>query len=97
MDKLTTLISICKAGVHETGNQHKDYYETIAFYLDQNDRKEDVCHPQEEVYSTMIKTDTMIRAQFYPDTPIGSFILYHYDLDKLLDQCLEIMKEEATK
>ena len=41
----------------------------------------------------MIETDTIVNIQFYPKTPVGSYSVYHYDLDMALDLALECLKE----
>ena len=43
----------------------------------------------------MIETNTIIDLQFYPHTPVGSYQIYHYDLDKALDEALEILAKEG--
>jgi hypothetical protein len=49
-----------------------------------------VIDSEDMVYSKeMIERDTIIELQFYPDTPIGSCTIIHYDLEKCLDKGLE--------
>lgn len=51
------------------------------------------CPPELEdsIRKTMIDTDTIIDLQFYPDTPIGSYSVYHYDIDMAIDEALECL------
>lgn len=88
MDKLQRLLALCKCGVFLTVNNHRNYYQTAAERLDELDDME--CPPQytPEVKACMIATDTVIELQFYPDTPIGSYSVFHHDLDAALDQAL---------
>ncbi len=41
-----------------------------------------------EVRKAMIDKNIIIDLKFYPDTPIGSYSIYHYDLDMALDEAL---------
>jgi hypothetical protein len=88
-DKLKELISRCKASVHVTVNDHRDYCMTAEAHLKELDERGD--HPLEiapEVRARMILTDTIVNLHFYPHTPIGFYEIYHYDLDKALDKAL---------
>lgn len=88
MDKLAALLARCKCGVYLTVNEHRDGYESAETALDRFATYS--CPPRysDEVRAKMIETDTIIELQFYPDTPIGSYSLLHYDLDAVLDQAL---------
>lgn len=94
MKKLQQILDRCKCGVFLTVNQHRDYYQTAKDALLEKQGYE--CPPEidRDVQEVMEKTDTIIELQFYPDTPIGSYSLYHYDLEKILDEALEILKGE---
>ena len=89
MDKLELLLKHCKAGVYLTINEHRDYYKSVEETLEELQYLE--CPPEidVEVQKKMIKTNTIIDLQFYPDTPIGSYSIYHYDLDVTLDIALK--------
>lgn len=88
MNKLKQLLARCKCGVFLTVNEHRDYYMSVIDRLEELACRE--CPPQytEEVKAKMIETDTIIDLQFYPDTPIGSYSIYHYDLDLALEEAL---------
>jgi hypothetical protein len=88
MDKLKELIARCKCGVFLTVNEHRDYYKTVAEILD--DAMDFECPPEiaPDVEEKMIETDTIVRLHFYPDTPIGSYEIWHYDIDSALDEAL---------
>jgi len=96
MDKLKELLSLCKCGVFVTVNEHRDYYETAAQHLE--GAKTFECPPEinDEVRAQMIALDTIIKIQFYPDTPIGSYEIWHHDLDAALDQSLACFAERDT-
>ncbi len=92
MDKLKELLSRCKCGVFLTVNEHRDYYQSVAQRL--ADLSERECPPTytDDVRDGMIKADTIIEVQFYPDTPIGSYVVLHHDLDAALDEALACLK-----
>lgn len=95
MDKLKELFAHCKCGIYLTVNEHRDYYQTAAQALDEADGLE--CPPQiaPDVKARMIETNTIVRLQFYPDTPIGSYNIWHYDLDAALDAALSCLTPNA--
>jgi hypothetical protein len=88
MDKLKCLLARCKCGVFLTVNEHRDYYNTVAEALEKLGGIG--CPPRiaDDVRAAMIATDTIISIQFYPHTPIGSYSVYHHDLDAALEQAL---------
>ena len=92
MDKLKELMSKCKCGVFLSVNEHRDYYQTAEEYLAKKEEFE--CPPEIEpdVKKVMIETDTIVELQFYPATPIGSYSIYHHDLDAALGEALACFK-----
>lgn len=89
MDKLKELMSRCKCGVYLTVNQHRDSYESATkAFEDIGCANDDLSDIVPEVMAQMVARDTIIHLQFYPDTPIGSYSIYHYDLDAALDVAL---------
>lgn len=89
MNKLEVLISLCKNSVSVEANNHRDVYESIEEYIEDSFKK----RIDPDVYNTMVNTDTCIEIQFYPRTSVGFYRIYHYDLDKALDMCLEVIQE----
>ena len=85
MDKLKELLSRCKCGVYVSVNEHRDMYESVEDHLSHRDI-EDV---ESDVFKKMIETNTIIHIQYYPDTPIGFYSVYHYDLNMALDEALD--------
>lgn len=88
MEKLKELLARCKCGVYVTVNEHRDYYITAAQALDAAGGRE--CSPviEPDVAARMIETDTIVCLQCFPDTPVGSYDIWHYDLDAALDIAL---------
>jgi hypothetical protein len=89
MEKLNELISLCKASVTITINNHKDGYQTVLEHIDSIGVKKYI---SEDVLNKMVNKDTVIELQAYPDTPIGSYTIYDYDVDKAVESMLEIVK-----
>ncbi len=91
MDKLKTLLDRCKCGVFLAVNEHRNYYETpadrLAWYAELE------CQPEisDDVAAGILSSGNIVDLQFYPDTPIGSYQIVHYDLDKALQLALEFL------
>tara|TARA_R110000782_G_scaffold82986_1_gene163007 strand:+ start:56 stop:319 length:264 start_codon:yes stop_codon:yes gene_type:complete len=84
MKKLQELIKKTKCSVTITVNNHRDYYETIEKYINIEKRK-DISN---DIWQKMIESDTCIELQVYPDTPIGFYVIYHYDIENAIDIAL---------
>ena len=89
MNKLNEIISRCKNSVRLDINDHRDVRADVNNYIDDDD----VELIPALVLSMMISRDTIIRCQFYPFTSINSYDVYHYDLDKCLDEVIRILNE----
>jgi Holliday junction resolvase RusA-like endonuclease len=88
------ILSKCKCGVFFTANEHRDYYESAEEWLvNQMPDQPDIDEIGKDVWDKMIETDTVYSLQFYPDTPIGSYKIYHYDYDELLKKAKDILNE----
>lgn len=101
MNRFLEIVKLCKADVNLTVNGHKSNYESVKDYFDtiklcqsEFDIEKDI---GQDVYDKMVELDTIYDFQFYPDTPTGFYVIYHYDLDVVLDKALEILKEEKIK
>lgn len=84
MEKLQKLIDKCKCGVRITVNGHRDYYETVEQHLSEEDL-EDI---DPNVYQKMKELNKIVVIQYYPDTPIGFYKIYHYDIEMAIDKAL---------
>lgn len=94
MDKLKKILSLCKCSVSLEVNKHRNYYQSAEEYIDQ-DLACRGCPPDidAETRHNMITSDTIIEFQFYPNTPIGFYDIYGYDLDMVLDSAINILTE----
>ena len=98
-DKLKKLLERCKCGVHITVNLHRDYYMKADEYIEDDiipmlvasKSNIDVAlkHRQK-----MIEMDTIIDLQFYPNTPICSYQIFHYDIEQAIEEALYILSTE---
>ena len=90
MEKFKELVSLCKASVSISVNTHKIYYVSVGLYIDK-----DVKYIDSDIFNEMVKRDTIVIVQVYPDTPIGSYTIYHYDIDKAVDMALNAIKRNS--
>ena len=93
MSKLQELVNKTKCSIDLSINMHKDYYQTVKECIDELGEEEQGEMTDYNI-EKMIKHDTIIRLQLYPHTPIGSYTLYGWDLDILLDQALRTFDNE---
>ena len=93
---LEEIISKCKGAVFLTVNEHKNYYITVEQRLKElKDRGEDLEEDlEEEVYNKILEKDSLIELHFYPRTAIGSYLIYHYDINKALEKALKILTKQ---
>lgn len=91
MSKLNKLIGLCKCSVSIEANEHKNDNQTTKEYL------EDKAYPIEdietEVLEKIYETNTLIELCFYPNTPMGFYTVYHYDLEAAIDEALDIINK----
>ncbi len=59
-------------------------YETCEEAINEMSKRE--CPPdvEEDVKQEMIRRDAIVCVQFYPDTPVGFYQIYHYDIDEAI-------------
>lgn len=89
MDKLLQLIEKTKGSVTIQINPHRDYYQTIRGYLEeQADGYLDEDDLPDDYQIEMEKRDSLIIIQWYPDTPNGFKTVAHYDLEKAIEKAL---------
>jgi hypothetical protein len=89
MDKLKTLIERCKCGVYLTINDHRNIHQSVTDAL--FEYASEGFEIATEVQAEIVETDTLIDLQFYPDTPVGSYRVIHYDLDLALNEALKAL------
>lgn len=89
MDELKTLIASCRCGVYLTVNEHRNYCMTPEKRLE--DFSELQCPPDisADVRDGILRTGNIVELHVYPDTPIGSYHIVHYDLDDAVREAIE--------
>ena len=88
MRKLNELKQRCKGGVSIFFDDHKVNYMSISDHCE--DDRLDI---NNDVLNKMIELDSIISIHFYPDTPIGSYSVHHYDIELAVDECLRILND----
>ena len=93
MDKLKELLGLCKASVTIQVNYHRDYYQGVKEYIEEQQLDAITINEiGKDIYAKMIETNTIIEIQAYPNTPIGSYTIYHYDIDEAINEMLTCIK-----
>jgi hypothetical protein len=90
-EKIKWLLERCKASVLISVNGHRDYYESIPQYLESQIEKGEI---KKDVLEEMVKRGTLVCVQAYPDTPVGFYSEYHYDLETALDLVIGCIKNQ---
>lgn len=92
-DKLKLLLERCKCGVYITVNEHRDIYQSAVDKLAElrEHEPDGDLEIEKDIEVKMVELNTIINIHFYPDTPIGFYSIYHYDIDMALCQALEIL------
>lgn len=89
-DLLTQLLAACRCEVSVTVNAHRNYYESVADYLNRPDHADVL---SDNVRAEMIARDTIVEVQAYPDTPIGFHKSVHWDVVSALQEVLKSVSE----
>ena len=95
MDKLKELLSLCKCQVSIEVNEHRNCYQSVEDWFDEIwDSEETKKEIDTEVFNKMKQLNTIITIQAYNKTPVGFFIIYHYDIDMAIEEMLKTLKED---
>jgi hypothetical protein len=93
MDKLIELFDLCEASVTITHDEHKDYYQTVAAFLEEQERNRgESLDIDPDVRKIMVERNHMITLHAYPHTPIGFYTVYHWDMVEAVDDMLAIVR-----
>jgi len=95
MDKLKELQRLCTNSITIMINDHKDVYDSAEKHMDQAFMMDKGLREEigEDVLSKIIATDTVIMVQAYPQSSVGFYHTYHYDLDMALDIIIKSITE----
>lgn len=89
-EKIEELVGLCKCEVTISINEHRGSYQSIEDWLSCNNIEDDEI--AEEVRGKMVAMNRMVGVRFYPNTPIGSYVVYHHDIEAALDEALTIAR-----
>ena len=92
MEKLIKLFERCKCSVSIEKDPHKDLYQTVHEWMEDTDSIKDVSN---DVFEEMKNRDKIIHIHLYPDTPIGFYVIFHYDLETAIDLALKCVEYET--
>jgi hypothetical protein len=98
IDKVKKLMVGCKCGVYISVNEHKDYYESAKQYIAK--AIENIYYPEDTDQITkdkMESMDSIVKIQFYPETPVGFYNVWSYSLDDALDSAISILESRGYK
>ena len=93
---ITELVSYCKASVSLDVNDHRAVYQTVEQWLE-DENHDGQLEIDEAAKEEMIRTDTCYRLQFYPDTPIGFYVIYGPTLDWVLTEATTALLREKPR
>lgn len=91
MEKLKEILELCKCEVTIDINSHRNDYLTAQEFIQNLEILEINIEDYDRVI--MIASNTIIRIQAYPETPIGSYTVYHWDLETALNKMIELLKQ----
>lgn len=94
-EKINRIVNICNAGVCIEINDHANHHMSVKQAIEtdtppgiQEDMQEEV---SEDVKIEMIKRNTMVCIHASPDIPVGKYMVYHYDLEKAVDEMMDVL------
>lgn len=88
MDKIKEIVSLCKCGVTAIINEHREFSQTAADWIENHKHLGDA---PKDVIEQMIRRDTVIQLIACPTVGIY-YDVFHYDLDAALDEMLNRLK-----
>jgi hypothetical protein len=85
---------MCKAEISLTYREGANCYQTLKQEMEDWPDWYDDSFSSEEDKAHCIETDKWWSLQFYPETPIGSYVLHGSDPIALIDRAIEIIKKD---
>lgn len=93
---LKELMVLTKCSLSITINLNRDYYQTIEEHINDLINTSSFAIEKDlsvDVYKEIVKIDNLIEITSYPDTPIGSYTVYHYDLHEAIKEMIKKIKK----
>lgn len=88
MNRFQELVDLCKGDVVVFANGHRPNYESIEEYV--GDKRPDI---PDDVWQKIIETGRIYSIQAYKNTPVGFYLIYHYDFELAIEELLKMVKE----
>ena len=92
MNNLNELAKLCKCSILIEINNHKLSYTNIEDYL-KNSTNVYEDNVENVIIEKIIKNDSIVELQVYPDNPVGFYHCYHYDIDIAIDSMINHIKK----
>lgn len=92
-DKLKELLAHCKCAISIEINEHRNDYRTAKDAIQEAEDAGWMRDVSPDIRAAMILADQIVSIQFYPDTPIGFYVVWHHDIDAALDEALSVFKD----
>jgi len=93
LNNMDEIIKRCKFGVYLTVNEHRDYYSTASTFIDATNERAGRAEIDEELATRLIEADTIVRLQFYPDTPVGFYLIYGTTLEEVVSEAKKLLEK----
>lgn len=84
------IIQKCKCGIYLSVNQYRDYYQSIEDAV-KEERERNSMDIDDELAARMIAEKSLISLQFYPNTPVGFYIVYGTTLDEVVTKAKSVI------
>jgi hypothetical protein len=100
MSNLSKLTALCKCSVYISVNDNRSFYENIEENLLSISEHETIDAFLEEegidkdIYKKIIELNNLVQIQAYDKNPVGSFTVYHYDLDLAIEEMINIIEND---
>lgn len=79
-----------KCGLYITINEHRDYYNSIEDAIKYLVADDELSYIEDkEIIDKIIENNCLVRIIAYTKTPVGSYELYHYDVDEAIKIILD--------
>jgi hypothetical protein len=88
MEKLNKLKELCKISVCININNHKQDCISVERYFKDGIMDDYLEEIAPEVFEKMKELNTIIDIQYYPRNIVGFYRVFHYDLEKAIDEAL---------
>lgn len=97
LDALRDLLVKCKCGVYLEVNAHRDSYQDAERALEEIFKRK-WANPDtlpEDVQAKMIELNTIVSVQFYPDSPVSFYRVWHYDVGMAIADALDVLESRT--